>query len=100
MGQAIVINRSVVVDGVLVVDTDRSLTGQDGEAFTGAAPTPAGADAPARLAARLFEMDPAIDHVFVVSNTVTLRRAGGWPEHAVDRACAVIAGLFRIYPEG
>lgn len=101
MGQTIQINRTVQVGEVLVLDTDRSLAGQDGEAFS--SPEQAAADDtfPARLAGTLFAADPQLDHVFVMSNTVTVRRPAGWDEQAIAAVTELVAEFFRFYrPEG
>ncbi len=94
MGQTIQINRTDVVGDVVVVDTDRSLTGQDGRRFDG---PPDDQTSAARLAARIFEEIPGVDHVYVMSNTVTVRRKGGWDTETVDRLATLVAGFFRFY---
>jgi hypothetical protein len=96
MGQTIEINGSRRIGDSLVVDTDRSLAGQDGEAYTpGQAST---SDTfPARLAERLFESDPAIQRVFVMSNAVTVTRSGGWTDEAEASVHDVVARFFRFY---
>ncbi len=96
MGQTIQINRTDTVGDVVVVDTDRSLTGQDGEGFDG--PSEEGTTA-ARLATRIFDEIPGADHVFVMSNTVTVRRPGGWDEETRDRLTGLVAGFFRFYED-
>jgi len=97
VGQTIEIRGTAVVDGVLVVDTDRSLAGQDGEGFDGVEAARAADGFPARLAGRLFEADSAIDHVFVMSNTVTVRRVGGWDDASRARAAGVVSDFFLFY---
>jgi hypothetical protein len=97
MGQTIEILRTSTVDYVLVIDTDRTLAGQDGEAFSGAERARAGNTFPARLATRLFDSDAAIDHVFVMSNTVSVRRPAGWPEPSVEAAAKVVSEFFVFY---
>ena len=96
MGQTIQINRTDVVGDVVVVDTDRSLTGQDGRSFD--AP-PEGGTAGDRLAARIFDEIPGVDHVYVMSNTVTVRRQGGWDDETVDRLSGLVARFFRFYAD-
>lgn len=95
MGQTIDILETTVIGDALVVDTDRSLAGQDGEGFS--RDVTGDATFPARLAARLFEGDAGIDHVFVMSNTVTIRREGGWDSAAEDAARSVVSRFFRFY---
>ena len=98
MGQTIEVKSTVLGDTALF-DTDRSITGQDGQGFdstvqAGADPTAAG-----RLAAQVFETDAGIDRVFVLSNQVTVRRDGGWNDEAVDGAAAAIRDAFVFYEE-
>ena len=97
MGQTIQITDSVEVDQVLLVSTDRSLTGQDGESFTG--PVSAGAVKTfgGQVAARLFDNDSDIDHIYVMSNALSLRRRGGWDQAATATALDTIASFFRFY---
>ena len=98
MGQTIEVNSTVVGDAALF-DTDRSITGQDGCGFGSvdvaqSAPTTAGL-----LAVRLFESDADIDHVFTLSNQVTIRRKGGWTEEVTRSAAGVIRDFFVFYEE-
>lgn len=97
MGQTIEILAKDVVDHVLVIDTDRTLAGQDGESYSGVAAAGLKSSFPARLAVRLFESDSHVDHVFVMSNLVSVRRPSGWTDEAVDRATGVVAEFFRFY---
>lgn len=97
MGQTIEITQTAVVETVLLIDTDRSLTGQEGCGFDGADAARDAAEFPAVLAVRLFEADPGIDHVFVMSNTVTVRRPQGWEDDAVARAAGIVSDFFRFY---
>jgi hypothetical protein len=62
MGQTIQIWDANVVADMLLVSTDRSLTGQDGETYTPDDPTSSEAIFPVQLASRLFQADPSIDH--------------------------------------
>jgi hypothetical protein len=98
MGQPISVSARTI-DDVVVFDTDRSITGQDGAAFASA--EEAGARPgwfPAELAARLFAADGAVDHVFVASNQVVVRRRGGWSDDDRDGAAAIVSGFFLHYP--
>lgn len=97
MGQTIEINATDVVDHVLVIDTDRSLAGQDGESYSGVEAARLKDSFPARLAVRLFEADAEVDHVFVMSNTVSVRRPSGWSDDAIERATGIVAEFFRHY---
>ena len=99
MGQTIEIRRTVVVGDVLIVDADRSITGQDGEIYTGIEAARRGSTFPAALAVRLFEGVPGVDHVYVMSNTVSIRRPSGWDQADVDAAAGVVSDFFRFYRE-
>lgn len=98
MGQTIEINGARRIGNVLVIDTNRSLAGQDGEAYapgyTTSSPT-----FPARLAERLFEADADIDRVHVMSNAVSISRAGGWDDEARSAVEEVVRRFFRFYPD-
>ena len=98
MGQTIELKSTVLGDTALF-DTDRSISGQDGQGFDSAGKAGADPTAAGRLAARVFESDAEIDHVFVLSNQVTVRREGGWNDEAVDRAAAAIRDSFVFYDE-
>lgn len=99
MGQTIEINRTTVIDRVLMIDTDRSLAGQDGESYGGVEAARRRGTFPARLALRLFEADNEIDHVYVMSNQVSVRRFAGWDDGSVERIAGLVASFFRIYPD-
>lgn len=97
MGQRLTVS-ATPIGSVAVFSTDRSVTGQDGAVFTRDGPSSGG---PASaIAAALFAGDPQIDHVFVASNTVSVRRAVSWDGSALGHAADVIAELFVHYPEG
>ncbi len=86
------------VGDVTMFDTDRSITGQDGSGFERPEDLPEVADAiPEDLAVRIFRADPAVDHVFVASNVVSVRRSGGWVPDQVDALARVIADFFVFY---
>ena len=81
---------------VLMVDTDRSFTGQDGHVMT--------ADSirhgvPGVLADRIFALDLGVDHVYVLQNTVTVRRPGGWDDEATGSVAEVVGSFLRYYPD-
>ena len=99
MGQTIEIKKVTPVGRVLVVDTDRSLTGQDGESFTGKQTAGQVDTFSARLAVRLFDADSEVDYVHVMSNTVSIRRRTDWDDAAIEAASDVVAEFFRIYPD-
>ncbi len=96
MGQTVQIKSSVAVGDVLVLDTDRSFTGQDGES---AAPGVPGGGVPGILSAELFGLGIGIDHVFVQQNAVTVRRPGGWDAESAERVVGVTASFLRFYDE-
>lgn len=81
---------------VLVIDTDRSLTGQDGHAI---ALDSERHGVPGMLADRLFGLDLGIDHIFVLQNTVTVRRRGGWDEETAGVVPGVTGSFLRYYPD-
>lgn len=99
MGQTIEIKSVKPIDRVLVIDTDRSLSGQDGEAFTGRKLAAQDDTFPAKLAVRLFESDEEIDYIFVQSNTVSVRRLSDWDDASQEAAARVVAEFFRVYPD-
>ncbi len=96
MGQNVEIKDTVAMGEILIVDTDRSFTGQDGQTFT---PESEGEGVPAVLAGRLFGLDLGIDHVFILQNTITVRRPGGWDEDSADAVSGVTHTFLRYYDE-
>lgn len=96
MGQDVNIKDTVTMGDVLVIDTDRSLTGQDGHAMT---PGSERQGVPGRLADRLFALDLEIDYVFVSQNTVTVRREGTWDEDNAGLVTDVTGSFLRFYSE-
>ena len=96
MGQNVEIKKTTSIGDVLVIDTDRSFTGQDGHTIT--------ADSerhgvPGRLADRLFALDLGIDYVYVLQNTVTVRRSGGWDEDSAGVVSDVTGTFLRFYDD-
>jgi hypothetical protein len=96
MGQDVNIKDTVTMGDVLVIDTDRSFTGQDGHAIT---PDSDRHGVPGRLADKLFGLDLGIDYVFVLQNTVTVRREGSWDEDSAGLVTDVTGSFLRFYPE-
>lgn len=84
------------MDDVLLIDTDRSLTGQDGHEMT---PDRSGEAVPGRLAAELFGLDLGIDHVYVLQNTVSVRRPEGWDGPSRAKVEDVTARFLRHYDD-
>jgi hypothetical protein len=99
VGQRIAIDRTREVDDSIIVSTDRSLTGTDGEGFDSPAAAAAGTTFPAKLAVELFEVDEVIRRVFVHQNVVVVTRNGGWTTEARDAAGKVIEEFFLFYPD-
>ncbi len=96
MGQDVEIRNTTTVGDVLVIDTDRSFTGQDGQSI---GPDLAGHGVPLRLARRLFGLEVGIDHVFVLQNAVTVRRPGGWDEESSAAVTEATNSFLRFYPD-
>lgn len=96
MGQTVVIRDVVDLGDSLLVDTDRSFTGQDGQAMT---PTSPGIEVPGALAQELFALGIGIDHVFVLQNTISVRRAGGWDQSSIDQVRETTSGFLRFYED-
>jgi hypothetical protein len=97
MGQNVEIRNRVIMGDVLMIDTDRSFTGQDGHTI---APGEDGEGVPGVLANRLFGLDLGIDHIFVLQNSVTVRRPGGWDDEAARAVTDVTHTFLRFYPDG
>ena len=51
------------------------------------------------LATALFAGEGAVNHVFVLSNQVTVRRTGEWSEESVGETADVIRDFFIFYEE-
>lgn len=98
MGQQIEIKSSAVLGAMLVIDTDRSLTGQNGEAF--ATPQEAtGTTLGAQLAAAMFEVLPSADHVFTASSTVSVRATEPWTDEHVAAATGAVRNFFTYWSD-
>jgi hypothetical protein len=96
MGQDVEIRKTTAFGDVLVIDTDRSFTGQDGHTISRDSERHG---VPGRLADRLFALDLDIDHVYILQNTVTVRRSGGWDEDSAGVVSDVTASSLRYYDE-
>lgn len=96
MGQNVSIKSSVSLGEVFLIDTDRSITGQDGHVIT---PDSVTTGVPGRLAERLFALDLGIDHVYVLQNAITVRRPGGWDEDSAGLVTDVTESFLRYYPD-
>jgi hypothetical protein len=97
MGQTIEIDEAIPLGDILLVSTDRSITGQDGDAYVPGGISDANPIFPAQLAQRLFKADPKVDHVYIMSNTLSIRRTGGWDDTSIDVARQTVSSFFRFY---
>lgn len=96
MGQTIEINGSRRIADVLIIDTDRSLSGQDAEAYVRGQAVDT-ETFPAELAERLFAADADITRVHVISNAISIQRPAGWTDAAASVASDVVTSFFRYY---
>jgi len=94
MGQSVEIRDTVNLGNTLLIDTDRSFTGQDGQEITVDLP---GTAVPGLLAADLFELGIGIDYVYVLQNTVSVRRPVGWDAESIARVKNATTGFLRYY---
>lgn len=99
MGKPIAIHDTTVIDEVAVIDTDRSITGQDGAGFATPDEAAAGGTLPAYLAGRLFEGVDGLENVFAASSQVVLRRGQGWDDDSLEVVRQVITDFFVFYDE-
>ncbi len=97
MGQTINVSEPTVIGKVALFDTDRSLGGQDGEAFSSASDAAAAVTFPAGLAERLFTDDPKLSNVYVYSNVVSVERPAGWDGDALATTSGAIRDFFVVY---
>lgn len=98
MGQRIEIDGQRVVGDSLIVSTNRSFTGTDGEGFGSLEAATDSSTFPARLATDLFESDDRLTRVFVHQNMVVATRSGGWDTEAANAASKVVGEFFLFYP--
>ena len=98
MGQRIEIDDARVVDNSIIISTNRSLTGTDGEGYDSLDQASEGTTFPAKLAVDLFESDGEIERVYVSQNVVVVSRSGGWPDEAASSASTVVEEFFLFYP--
>lgn len=98
MGQRIEIEGQRVIGDSLIVSTNRSFTGTDGEGFPSLAAATDSSTFPARLASDLFESDDQLSRVFIHQNMVVATRSGGWESDASQEAVKVIGEFFLFYP--
>lgn len=99
MGQTIDVTPQQV-GSVVIFDTDRSITGQDGSGYTRAeAAADENASFPTQLASRLFAGVDDLDHIFIASNQVVVERQAGWTDTSIAEATDIISQFFRYYPD-
>lgn len=96
MGQDVQINSTVTMDDVLIIDTDRSFTGQDGQAIT---TDVQGVGVPGVLATEIFDLNLGVDHVFVLQNSVTVRRPDGWDATSQGAVVDITRSFLRYYSD-
>jgi hypothetical protein len=96
MGQTVIVNEVKELDDVLLLDTDRSFTGQDGFAMS---PGNSDRGVPGALAGELFDLGLGIDHIYVLQTTVTVRRPGGWDEMSRAAVASVVERFLLFYDE-
>ena len=96
MGQTVVIRDKVTMGNLLLIDTDRSFTGQDGQSIT---PDDPGRSVPGLLAEKLFALDLGIDHLHVLQNTVSIRRGAEWDDDSVNRVASATEEFLRFYSD-
>lgn len=99
MGQTINVSEPKVIGKVALFDTDRSLGGQDGEAYSTLASAEAGTTFPAGLAGRLFGLDRVLSNVYVYSNVVSVERPAGWDDSSLAVVSGAIRDFFVVYDE-
>ncbi len=99
MGQPIQVVDRIVLGDVALFDMDRSLTGQDGETYTTKADADRMETFGAAIAGRLLESDDGLGSVFVLSNTLSVRRPDGWTDEALANAGETIRTFFIVYEE-
>jgi ferredoxin/flavodoxin---NADP+ reductase len=96
MGKPITVHRRLQGD-VAMFSGDRSLTGQDGARYFAADGAEDDPKFSARLAKRFFDLDPAIDYVYVANNHVLVRRPDGWDDDSLEAAEQALRGFFVFY---
>ena len=99
MGQRIEIDGTRTVDDSLIVSTNRSLTGVNGEGYETRESTEGVSSFGARAARDVLASDEAINRGYVDSNVLVSRRNGGWDTESVDAVSKVVEEFFLYYPE-
>ena len=88
-----------LLGGIGVFTGDRSFTGQDPESYGSATESAQTGSIGAGLATRLFDLDDAIDYVYMQSNNVMVRRTSAWDDGARDEIQAAVETLFIHYDD-
>lgn len=96
MGQTVEVRDAKVFGENLLIDTDRSFTGQDGQEITPGNP---GTAVPGQLANELFGLEIGIDYVFVLQNTVSVRRPTGWDSGSIGQVKTTTTDFLRYYED-
>ena len=98
MGQLIEVE-SLVLDDVAIFDTDRSLSGQDGETFNSTSDATDSGTFSGVVAEALFAHDSAYTSIYVYSNAISVKRSGGWTDETASSAADVIRNSLVHYDE-
>ncbi len=96
MGQLIEVDH-LLLGETAVFDTDRTFSGQEGESYPDAGAAAASGTYPGRVAAALFEKVSSLRSVYVFSNVVSARKAGGWTGQQADEAAGIIRNALVHY---
>jgi hypothetical protein len=96
LGQVINVEHERIGDAV-VFTADRSITGQTGASYSPGDEFSGADDFGGQLASRLFAADGDVDHVWVASNTVLVRRSTGWRPSDIETAAEVLGDFFVYY---
>ena len=97
MGQLIEVE-AVRLGAVTIFDTDRTLSGQDGETYR-RGEAKGVATYPGQVAELIFGTDESVSSVFIYSNTVSIEREGEWTDDIVEALSAAIRNSLIFYEE-
>ncbi len=75
---------------VALFDTDRSLSGQEGETFSDPESAKQSGTFPGKVAASLLAGISAIESIYVFSNTISVKRSGGWTVDRLEEAAGIV----------
>jgi len=89
----------VVLGNVAIFDTDRSLSGQDGETFLDAEGARQAATFSGQVAGALFDNDSDVSSVYVFSNAISVKRSSEWTAAQADDAADLIRKFLVYYEE-